>query len=86
MIVATCGINGQKTPNFEFVYSVLIAIIVALQVCSMIFLCFIVIEAREVLLTTKLLIFGLDDFADIAYEYFTYDSDYTVIWFCAERE
>lgn len=32
-----------------------------------------------------LIIFGLEDFADIAYEYFTFDSDYTVVGFAAHR-
>jgi len=32
----------------------------------------------------KLIIFGLEDFADIAYEYFTYDSDYEVVAFTAD--
>ena len=33
----------------------------------------------------KLIIFGTEDFADIAYEYFTYDSDYEVVGFTADR-
>ena len=32
----------------------------------------------------KLVIFGLEDFADIAYEYFTYDSDYEVVAFTVD--
>ena len=34
----------------------------------------------------ELVIFGLHDFADIAYEYFSYDSDYEVVGFCVEKD
>ena len=34
----------------------------------------------------NLLIFGIEDFADIAYEYFTKDSDYKVVGFTVGRE
>ena len=34
----------------------------------------------------KLLIFGAGDFSEIAYEYFTFDSDYEVAAFCVEKE
>lgn len=34
----------------------------------------------------KLIIFGLEDFAQIAYEYFTYDSEYEVVAFSAHGE
>jgi sugar O-acyltransferase (sialic acid O-acetyltransferase NeuD family) len=34
----------------------------------------------------KLIIFGLEDFADIAYEYFTYDSEYEVVAFTAHEK
>lgn len=33
----------------------------------------------------NLLIVGAGEFADIAYEYFTVDSDYTVVGFAVER-
>jgi sugar O-acyltransferase (sialic acid O-acetyltransferase NeuD family) len=33
----------------------------------------------------KLVIFGTEDFADIAYEYFTWDSDYEVVAFTLDR-
>ena len=33
----------------------------------------------------RLLIIGTGEFADIAYEYFTYDSDYTVVGFAVEQ-
>lgn len=36
--------------------------------------------------TSKLLIFGDQDFAQLAYEYFTYDSPYEVVAFTADRE
>lgn len=32
----------------------------------------------------KLVIFGLEDFADLAFEYFTYDSDYEVVGFTVD--
>lgn len=35
--------------------------------------------------TTKLVIFGIEDFADIAYEYFTWDSAYEVVAFAVDR-
>lgn len=35
--------------------------------------------------TTKLVLFGIEDFADIAYEYFTWDSDYEVVAFAVDR-
>lgn len=35
--------------------------------------------------TTRLVIFGVEDFADIAYEYFTWDSDYEVVAFAVDR-
>jgi len=34
--------------------------------------------------TRKLIIFGIEDFADIAYEYFTHDSDYEVVAFTVD--
>lgn len=34
----------------------------------------------------KLVIFGNGEFASIAYEYFTYDSDYEVVGFCVEKD
>lgn len=34
----------------------------------------------------KLFIVGAGEFAQIAYEYFTYDSDYAVVGFCVNRE
>ena len=34
----------------------------------------------------KLIIFGNTEFAEIAYEYFTHDSDYEVVAFCVHRE
>lgn len=34
----------------------------------------------------KLIIFGLEDFAQIVYEYFTHDSDYEVVAFSANRD
>jgi sugar O-acyltransferase (sialic acid O-acetyltransferase NeuD family) len=34
----------------------------------------------------KLVIFGYTEFAEIAYEYFTHDSDYTVAGFCVHKE
>lgn len=34
----------------------------------------------------KLVLFGYTEFAEIAYEYFTYDSEYTVVGFCVDRE
>lgn len=34
----------------------------------------------------KLIIFGLEDFAEIAYEYFSFDSDYEVVAFTAHRK
>lgn len=36
--------------------------------------------------TGKIVIFGLEDFADIAYEYFTHDSEYEVVGFTVDRE
>lgn len=41
--------------------------------------------AEAVRKTTKLVIFGVEDFADIAYEYFTWDSDYEVVAFAVDR-
>lgn len=35
--------------------------------------------------TSKLIIFGTEDFAQIAYEYFTYDSDYEVVAFTGDH-
>jgi sugar O-acyltransferase (sialic acid O-acetyltransferase NeuD family) len=35
--------------------------------------------------TTKLVLFGVEDFADIAYEYFTWDSAYEVVAFTVDR-
>lgn len=35
--------------------------------------------------TKKLVIFGVEDFADIAYEYFTHDSEYDVVGFTVDR-
>jgi hypothetical protein len=34
----------------------------------------------------KLILFGLEDFADIAFEYFTHDSDYEVVGFTVDRK
>lgn len=34
----------------------------------------------------KLILIGAGEFAQIAYEYFTYDSDFEVVAFCVERE
>jgi FlaA1/EpsC-like NDP-sugar epimerase len=34
----------------------------------------------------NLLIVGAGEFADIAFEYFTFDSDYTVVGFAVEQE
>lgn len=36
--------------------------------------------------TKKLIIFGIGDFAQIAYEYFTHDSEYEVCAFCVDSE
>lgn len=36
--------------------------------------------------TRKVVIFGLEDFADIAYEYFTHDSVYEVVGFTVDQE
>jgi sugar O-acyltransferase (sialic acid O-acetyltransferase NeuD family) len=36
--------------------------------------------------TKKLVIFGTEDFADIAFEYFTHDSDYEVVAFTVDRD
>lgn len=36
--------------------------------------------------TKKLIIFGIGDFAQIAYEYFTHDSEYEVCAFCVDKE
>lgn len=33
----------------------------------------------------KLVLFGYTEFAEIAYEYFTHDSDYTVVGFCVHK-
>ena len=33
----------------------------------------------------KLVIFGIEDFADIAYEYFTHDSEYEVVGFTVTK-
>ena len=38
------------------------------------------------MITKNLFIVGAGEFADIAYEYFTVDSDYTVVGFAVERE
>lgn len=35
--------------------------------------------------TRKIVIFGTEDFADLAYEYFTHDSEYEVVAFTADR-
>ena len=35
--------------------------------------------------TSKLVLFGIEDFADIAYEYFTWDSAYEVVAFAVDR-
>jgi len=35
---------------------------------------------------SKLVIFGLEDFADLAFEYFTHDSDYEVVAFTVDRQ
>ena len=34
---------------------------------------------------TKLVLIGAGEMAEIAYEYFTHDSDYDVVAFCVER-
>ncbi len=34
----------------------------------------------------KLVLIGAGDFAEIAYEYFTFDSDYEVTGFCVEKK
>ena len=34
----------------------------------------------------KLIIFGIEDFADIAYEYFTHDSEYEVVAFTVNKQ
>ncbi len=36
--------------------------------------------------TRRIVIFGLEDFADIAYEYFTHDSAYEVVGFTVDRD
>lgn len=36
--------------------------------------------------TKKLIIFGTSKVADVAYEYFTFDSEYDVVAFCVDRE
>jgi sugar O-acyltransferase (sialic acid O-acetyltransferase NeuD family) len=40
----------------------------------------------EVSSKKKLIIFGLEDFAQIAYQYFTYDSEYEVVAFCVHEK
>ncbi|MEP0113658.1 MAG: sugar O-acyltransferase, partial [Reichenbachiella sp.] len=34
----------------------------------------------------KLVLFGYTEFAEIAYEYFTHDSDFEVVGFCVHKE
>ncbi len=41
--------------------------------------------ASEIEKNKKLILFGYTEFAEIAYEYFTYDSEYEVCGFCAEK-
>src|SRR5690242_4897424 len=37
-------------------------------------------------MSKKLVLFGYTEFAEIAYEYFTHDSDYTVAGFCVHKD
>lgn len=43
-------------------------------------------NAERIVMKKKLIIFGIEDFAQIAYEYFTHDSEYEVVAFTVHKE